>query len=292
MKTKLRYLIVCVGLLPSLSCEDSSSVTSAPPLQPQIVNPFRFIMNVPWTLTQAVFGDTTLNLRVHRPFRILVGDTMLYGDDGCNQYWGKYDLDTSCLTVSYVFSTGILCPGSAALNPCQMIAPWRIDLRDTSLVFSTTGICLTFSSSFTKPIDATRLAKRWRLHASNDTAFDSLKAANLLPILHLTEDRKFLLEWYFSPRNPLFSSNSVGGAFGIGQGGSICFYRTGSQYCPSPVPLTDRMFVRRITEATTFDFSDSSFTLVRIQDGKYYRFVHDLARLSGHGVRDQSHDKN
>lgn len=276
MKTILLLIVVCITLLPSLSCQDSSSVTNAPPQQQPAVNPLQSIMNVPWTLTEAVFGDTSLDLRQYRVFKILVGDTIVYGDDGCNQYWGRYDVDTSCFTVSYIFSTGIACPGSAALTPCQLIATWRIELRDTSFVFSTSGVRLTFTSSFTESIDTARFVKRWKLQASNDLAFDSLRAADLLPILHISADRKFLFEWYFSPRNPLFPSNTVRGAFGIGRGGSICFYRTSERYCPSPVPVTDREFVRRMTQATEFSISDTSLTIVRTDDGKRYQFVHDL----------------
>ncbi|MER3525184.1 MAG: hypothetical protein C4326_14340 [Ignavibacteria bacterium] len=91
----------------------------------------------------------------------------------------------------------------------------------------------------------------------------------------MTHDRQFTLRWYFAPRNPIFASNFVSGAFGIGEKQRITFYRWRSAYShpDSLPPFHDEEFIRRITESTDFLFSDSSLILIRRTDNTTYAFA-------------------
>lgn len=255
-----------------LSCADVSVDTadrSAPAADTLVLR------NIPWVLTLVTMGDSVLKLDDYEPFHFVVGDTLVFGDDGCNSYTGGLELRNDSVTVRWVSKTSLGC-GGRRFNPCELLGTWRIGIQDTSVVLTNAGTTLEFCSRFVNSVTAYNFVdKEWRLRASNDTATGSLQAVDLLPELGITSNREFTLRWYFTPRNPIFESNYVGGLFGIGDGESIYFYRMYGAYShPDGLSgLGDMYFVDRIIHSTHFSLSDTLLTMKRQSDGLFYEFV-------------------
>jgi hypothetical protein len=226
-------------------------------------------------LTKVHMDDSTLSQDEYEPFHFLIGDSIIFGDDGCNSYTGKFVLDNHILSIFEISYTQRGCStNKLRFNVCQLIRRWRLDIVDTTLMLRSGDTTIIFSSRWTRPVQGyTFTDRKWRLSSSTDTAFNFLSSVDLLPTLAITKNREFQLKWYFAPRNPIFQSNSIKGVFGIGNGQSICFYRTGGAYASPSVGARDEAFVRRISEATRFIYSDTTFFLESSSGDVHYGFT-------------------
>jgi heat shock protein HslJ len=265
-------LIIILALLLSFSCKDASTIIL--PFSSRV----EYFKNVPWIVARVDMGDSTLNQNDYEPFHFIIGDNIIFGDDGCNSYNGKFVLDNHILSVSAIGHTEMACfREKPLLNVCQLVRRWRLDIVDTTLMLRSGDTTFIFSSEWTRPVqEYTFTDKQWRLSSSNDTAFNFLRSVDLLPTLSISKGRKFQLNWYFAPQNPIFPSNSIQGVFGIGNGQSICFYQTGGAYASPqdpPVGARDVFFVNRISNATRFTYSNTMFVLYSPSGGVYYGFT-------------------
>jgi heat shock protein HslJ len=238
------------------------------------------LKNIPWTLTMASMGVRPLNLDAYEQFRFVIGDSTIFGDDGCNYYRGNIVVSDQVIEVNQVSRTEMGCPEmKPQFNACRLLGRWRCVLLDTSILIYDGETTLTFSSSWTQGIhEYPFLSHRWKLSGSNDTAFTFLSSHDLLPRLTITENREFRLDWYFAPRNPIFPSNSMVGVFGVGKGQSIQFYHVGGAYASPQNPsagLRDVLLNTRIIRSTKFSNSLTTLTLDNPVSGTHYEFSPD-----------------
>ena len=259
----------------SFSCKDTSTDVSPTALRVEQLR------NVPYMLNRVIVRNSALNLNAYEPFHFLLGDSTVFGDDGCNAYQGRFALDDQTFTIYYSGETEKACNylTRPQFDASLLGRRWRINILDTIILLQSRDTTFIFSSSWRNAVDHFSFTKsHWKLSSSNDTAFSFLSSVDLLPKFEITTNREFQFQWYYAPRNQIFPSNSLNGVYGVGDAQSILFYSTGWAYdSPSDaqVFLRDMLFLRRILKSTRYSYSETSFTLEMPSSGVYYNFTLD-----------------
>ncbi len=235
------------------------------------------VENVPWTLVSARIGGNTLDLSSYEPFKFIFGDTLIYGDDGCNSYSGLVGVTGEFIVVHLVRLTELACNGVTTFDPPTLEGRWRFQITATSFTMEKGDTVLFFATRFSNPVLSSAFVdKKWSLEYSNDTGFATLHKHGFVLTLKMTQRREFSIDYYVPPMVGIHPNNSEGGAFGIGDRGAINFYVSNFSYQSADMDLWDDWgFVRDMTESDYFQFTGGGFTLWRGSAGVRYEFSLD-----------------
>lgn len=195
---------------------------------------------------------------------------LIFGDDVCNTYKGQIIINKDTIQIYRISKTLIGCQSVLQyFNACLLIGSWNIK-RDTVLIFKSNFIDLASNKPFVN--------KKWYLSLSNDTSFAILQQYDLLFKLYLYGNREFSINWYYAPRNSIFNSNFVGGVLGITKNHLITYYQTRNNYAAPKIQgvtigIRDLLLVNRMIRCDSFEFSDTTFTLIKHPKQLYYKFI-------------------
>jgi hypothetical protein len=273
MKKSLLLFAVGIMLIGTFSCKDSS--TDSVPIEP--ANSFVAITNVPWWLQELTLGDSIVNLHNYAGFQFSIGDTAVFGNDGCNTYNSKCVSVADSITVSMLYSTLIACFMPEQLSPYLLLGKWAVTISDTMLVVYRNDTTMTFSSVYTKSTAGQSfISKRWSFSGSNDTTYRSELTPGLIPSIKMTAKRDFGLRWYYNHQYTGKDENDEGGTFGVGDSGRIYLYNRYHTYwhaAGEPNCWQDGMYMTRVMRSDHYSYTDSTFRLENRRDGYYYDFV-------------------
>lgn len=277
MKKYLSMVLIIAFSFISLACKDSSTGISSNKLtEPN----WALIANVVWNLNEAKVGNNVLDLSKYKPFKFAIGDTSIFGDDGCNKYNGKTKIYKDSIQIYSVGKTLKACLSELLdFNACLLLGSWKVLCLDSLLLLEKNDTIFSFKSNFIEPIyNKPFVNKLWSLSSSNDTSFTMLQQYDLLPNLYFNVNREFSINWYFAPRNPIFNSNFVGGVFGIKNDMLITFYEIRLNYASPQIPgvsigLNDIRLVKRMISCESYTYTDTTFTLIKQPEQLYYNFT-------------------
>jgi heat shock protein HslJ len=272
MKNSFLLFAAAVALVCAFSCKDSS-ITSTP-IEPKTV---ASITNIPWRLQKLTLGDSVVNLNNYAVFEFSIGDSTIYGNDGCNDFYGDCTARNESVFVPIVWRTLIYCNTATQINTCLLADTWAVITYNTTLVLRRNDTSFTFSSAYTMPTGGKSfIAKRWTYFGSNDTAYSTARTPKLIPSLKMTANREFGVRWYYDHKYTGSSENDEAGNFGLGNEGLIYLNTRTYSYSHAagePCRWQDEAFMQRILWSDHYVYSDSSFRLINKSNGYYYDFV-------------------
>ena len=274
MKKLLLFSQILVLLCLSLSCQDSPTAIGLPP--PDV----RSLRNIPFVLTEVRTGNISLNLGDYEPFHFLTGDSTIFGDDGCNHYWGGFTFEAPFFFVRNATRTLGGCRATKPqISPCELIRQWSLASYSNVIILRSGDTSLAFTSSYMKSaLDFPGTGKSWRLCFSSDTAYRFLNSRGLILTLSFTATRQFELRYYYPPESDSSSADTETGYFGIGDRSSICLYIWGGGYNNFVHPWTgfrDVLFVNRLLQSNSYSYSSQTLTIRNSLTGVFSSFTLD-----------------
>ena len=212
------------------------------------------VKNILWTLNFYEIAGQVIDFSSYQPFNLVYGDSVFFGDDGCNSYEGIYKTNGDSI-YPRDFGITALCGSNGFFSALHLGKPYqyRLQLENSELKHFCNDSTYTFKSDFVKDVDSLLVSKNWIL------------TTNANVTLFFSEDRIF--EANYDQKNSNIGSGTIGGIYGIGENNTILFYDTkscgsGLQWyhylktvLSSPSYIVENNLLILFSDSSTFEFT-------------------------------------
>lgn len=215
-------------------------------------------MNIVWTVESYEIDGNAQNISSYEPFHLVYGDSLFFGDDGCNTYGGLYEVHEDSVFPGDWWMTLLFC--DVVSFPVEHLTEaYRYDIQidRRELIISAGDSVYIYRSNFLNEIDSLFPHKEWVLKSSSDFEFEQILGEGVRIVLRLDENRGFEAEWVCARDPDNYGCGEIQGLFGIGDKRSIRFYRTGARGTGTEWSR----YLTRILKSSYYEASDSTLTL-------------------------------
>ncbi len=213
-----------------------------------------YAKNIVWTLESYEIAGQAIDLSSYPPFNLVYGDSVFFGDDGCNSYEGIYETNGDSIFPKDLGITA-LCGSNGFFSALHLGEPYRykLHLENSELTLFHSDSIYTYRSDFLEDVDSLLIDKKWILTSD----------ANVT--LFFFEDRIF--EANYDQKNSNIGSGTIGGIYGIGNNNTILFYDTESSgsglqwyhylktILNSPSYIVENNLLILFSDSATFEFT-------------------------------------